>query len=86
MLDKILTDPRWDLKFIGMQIIIEGLALAAFERQRASAMDPSLKRYLLLSNKRRSTTCNVLALITLEEFIQDPLRRGRERRESRICL
>ena len=25
LLDKILTDPRWDLKFIGMQIIIEGL-------------------------------------------------------------
>ena len=25
ILDKILTDPRWDLKFIGMQIIIEGL-------------------------------------------------------------
>ncbi len=24
LLDKILTDPRWDLKFIGMQLIIEG--------------------------------------------------------------
>ena len=43
LLDKILSDPRWDLKFIGMQIIIEGLALAAFERQRAAAMDPLLK-------------------------------------------
>ncbi len=40
LLDKILTDQRWDLKFIGMQIIIEGLALAAFERQRATVMDP----------------------------------------------
>ena len=27
ILDKILTDPRWDLKFIGMQVIIEGLSL-----------------------------------------------------------
>ena len=27
LLDKILTDERWDLKFIGMQLIIEGLAL-----------------------------------------------------------
>ncbi len=34
LLDKILTDPRWDLKFIGMQIIIEGLALAAFNTTR----------------------------------------------------
>jgi hypothetical protein len=31
LLDKILTDERWDLKFIGMQIVIEGLALAAFQ-------------------------------------------------------
>ena len=31
LLDKILTDERWDLKFIGMQIIIEGLALGAFK-------------------------------------------------------
>ena len=34
LLDKILTDARWDLKFIGMQIIIESLALAAFHVQR----------------------------------------------------
>ena len=26
LLDKILSDPRWDLKFIGMQIIIEGIS------------------------------------------------------------
>ena len=31
LLDKILTDERWDLKFIGMQIVIEGLALEAFQ-------------------------------------------------------
>ena len=34
LLDKILTDERWDLKFIGMQLIIEWLALAAFNTQR----------------------------------------------------
>ena len=30
LIDKVLADERWDLKFIGMQLIIEGLALAAF--------------------------------------------------------
>ena len=40
LLDKILTDERWDLKFIGMQIIIEGLALAAFTNMKLSARDP----------------------------------------------
>jgi hypothetical protein len=43
LLDKILTDERWDLKFIGMQLIIESLALAAFNVQRAIAADVLLR-------------------------------------------
>ena len=46
LLDKILTDPRWDLKFIGMQIIIEGLALAAFNVARQGTNDPVFKDML----------------------------------------
>jgi len=46
LLDKILTDERWDLKFIGMQIIIEGLALAAFQSLKAITKDPLLKQLL----------------------------------------
>ena len=46
LLDKILTDERWDLKFIGMQIIIEGLALAAFQMLKAITKDPLLKQLL----------------------------------------
>ncbi|MGD8862751.1 MAG: ferritin-like domain-containing protein [Myxococcales bacterium] len=43
LLDKVLTDERWDLKFIGMQLIIEALALAAFNVQREMAADPLLR-------------------------------------------
>ena len=46
LLDKILTDERCDLKFIGMQIIIEGLALAAFQMLKAITKDPLLKQLL----------------------------------------
>ena len=46
LLDKILTDERWDLKFIGMQIIIEGLALAAFQMLKAITKYPLLKQLL----------------------------------------
>ena len=69
LLDKILSDPRWDLKFIGMQIIIEGLALAAIERQRAAAMDPLLKDlfYLVIRDEARHVTFGVNYL---EEFVQ----------------
>ena len=48
LLDKILTDPRWDLKFIGMQIILEGLALAAFKSDRAATRIPVLSELLRL--------------------------------------
>ena len=79
LLDKILTDPRWDLKFIGMQIIIEGLALAAFERQRASVMDPLLKDifYLVIRDEARHVTFGVNYL---EEFIQTLSEEEREER------
>ena len=43
LLDKVLTDPRWDLKFIGMQILIEGLALAAFQTIHQTTPDPLLR-------------------------------------------
>jgi hypothetical protein len=46
LLDKILTDPRWDLKFIGMQLVIESLALAAFHVQRMIVADPLLRDIL----------------------------------------
>ena len=46
LLDKILTDPRWDLKFIGMQLIIESLALAAFSVQKTMTSDPVLQQLL----------------------------------------
>ncbi|HEV2362759.1 MAG TPA: ferritin-like domain-containing protein [Caulobacteraceae bacterium] len=43
LLDKVLTDERWDLKFIGMQVLIEGLALAAFQSMRQTTRDPLLR-------------------------------------------
>lgn len=48
LLDKVLTDERWDLKFIGMQVLIEGLALAAFQAMTQSTRDPLLRQILQL--------------------------------------
>ncbi|KCZ90730.1 ferritin-like domain-containing protein [Hyphomonas johnsonii] len=48
LLDKILTDERWDLKFIGMQVLIEGLALAAFQTMAQTTRDPLLRQVLTL--------------------------------------
>lgn len=44
LLDMVLTDERWDLKFIGMQVLIEGLALAAFQAIVQTTRDPVLRQ------------------------------------------
>ena len=68
ILDKILTDPRWDLKFIGMQIIIEGLALAAFQASRELTHDPVLRDMLglIIRDEARHVT---FGINYLEEFV-----------------
>src|ERR1700746_3056851 len=40
LLDDGLTDSRWDMTYLTMQILIEGLALAAFQRIREQAQNP----------------------------------------------
>ncbi len=37
LLEQTLSDRRWDMTYLGMQVLIEGLALAAFQRIRDSA-------------------------------------------------
>ncbi len=70
LLDKILTDERWDLKLIGMQIIIEGLALAAFNTAKAVTPDPVLKDilHLIIRDEARHVTFGVNYL---EEYIEN---------------
>ena len=69
LLDKILTDERWDLKFIGMQIIIEGLALAAFQMLKSITKDPLLKQLLhyVVRDEARHVT---FGINYLEEFVK----------------
>ena len=40
LLDDVLRDSRWDMTYLGMQVLIEGLALAAFGLIRNTAGDP----------------------------------------------
>ena len=69
LLDKILTDPRWDLKFIGMQIVIEGLALAAFNAAKNATNDPVYEQMLdyIIRDEARHVTFGVNYL---EEFVK----------------
>ncbi len=79
ILDKILTDHRWDLKFIGMQLIIEGLALAAFQSSLNLARDPVLYDMLglIIRDEARHVTFGVNYL---EEFVQTLSEKEKEER------
>ena len=79
IIDKILTDERWDMKFIGMQIIIEGLALSAFATTRETTIDPVLKDvvYLVTRDEARHVTFGVNYL---EEFVKTLSDEEREER------
>jgi hypothetical protein len=40
LLDDVLSDTRWDMTYLGMQVLIEGLALAAFASIRDQSQNP----------------------------------------------
>src|SRR5438105_49508 len=64
LLDDIIQDNRWDMTYLGMQISVEGLALAAFGFIHQMTTEPSLKRLLryVMSDEARHVAFGVLSL------------------------
>ncbi len=55
LLEVVLTDRRWDMTYLGMQVLIEGLALAAFQRIRDQAKNrlaASVNAYVMQDEAR----------------------------------
>src|SRR5215831_12355971 len=55
LLEQTISDRRWDMTYLGMQILIEGLALAAFQRIRDTAKNPlaaSVNAYVMQDEAR----------------------------------
>jgi hypothetical protein len=64
LLDDILGDSRWDMTYLGMQIMVEGLALAAFGFMHQMTTEPLLKQLLryVMSDEARHVAFGVLSL------------------------
>jgi hypothetical protein len=64
LLDDIVEDSRWDMTYLGMQIMVEGLALAAFGFMHALTEEPLLKKLLryVMSDEARHVAFGVLSL------------------------
>jgi hypothetical protein len=64
LLDATITDGRWDFKYLGMQIIIEGLAMAAFGNLFQLTQEPLLKELVryVMKDESRHVAFGVLSL------------------------
>ena len=64
LLDDIIADRRWDMTYLGMQIMVEGLALAAFGFMHQMTTEPLLKKLLryVMADEARHVAFGVLSL------------------------
>jgi hypothetical protein len=80
LLDLILKDSRWDMKLLGMQIMVEGLALASFGALRQYTTEPLLKRLIhyVMLDEARHVAYGVLSLRDFYRGMSEADRRERE--------
>jgi hypothetical protein len=64
LIDDIIGDERWDITYLGMQIMVEGLALAAFGMMHQITNEPLLKKLLryVMADEARHVAFGVLSL------------------------
>jgi hypothetical protein len=70
LIDGIIADSRWDMTYLGMQIMVEGLALAAFGFMKNMTPDPLLRQLLryVMADEARHVAFGV---ISLQEYYQE---------------
>jgi hypothetical protein len=80
LLDMILTDKRWDFKFLGMQIMVEGLALGAFGMIHQTTSEPLIKQItqLIMQDEARHVAFGVLSLKDMYKEMSGSELRDRE--------
>jgi P-aminobenzoate N-oxygenase AurF len=80
LLNDVISDPRWDMTYLGMQVMIEGLALAAFAMIRDFSEEPlgkALNTYVM-QDEARHVAFGRLALRDYYPQLSDAERAERE--------
>ncbi len=82
IIDALMSDGRWDMKFLGMQIMVEGLALGAFGMMYRQTREPLLRELLkrVIQDEARHVHYGVLAL--REQYTKELSERERQERED----
>jgi hypothetical protein len=81
LLENVLSDSRWDMTYLGMQVLIEGLALAAFQSIRDQAQNPlaaQVNAYVMQDEARHVA----FGRIALREYYPELTDKERDEREE----
>src|SRR5262249_59606567 len=81
LLNDVLSDSRWDMTYLGMQVLIEGLALAAFANIRDVAenqLAASVNAYVMQDEARHVA----FGRLTLRDYYPQLTQAERDEREE----
>jgi len=80
LLEQALADPRWDFTYLGMQVLIEGLALVAFQRIRDYSKNTLCRQVnaYVMQDEARHVAFGRLALRDYYPQLTEAERRERE--------
>jgi hypothetical protein len=81
LLQDVLSDARWDMTYLGMQVLIEGLALASFALIRDQAQNPlaaSVNAYVMQDEARHVA----FGRLTLRDYYPHLTQKERDEREE----
>jgi hypothetical protein len=84
LLDDVIRDSRWDMTYLGMQVLIEGLALAAFGFIRNTATEPlgkAINAYVMQDEARHVT----FGRLALRDYYPQLTQAERDEREE-FCV
>ncbi len=81
LIDQVLRDSRWDMTYLGMQVVIEGLALAAFQQIRDHAQNPlaaAVNAYVMQDESRHVA----FGRLALRDYYPQLTQKERDEREQ----
>ncbi|HEY5072342.1 MAG TPA: ferritin-like domain-containing protein [Caulobacteraceae bacterium] len=81
LIDQVLRDSRWDMTYLGMQVVIEGLALAAFQQMRDNAQNPlaaAVNAYVMQDESRHVA----FGRLALRDYYPELTQAERDEREA----
>jgi hypothetical protein len=87
LLQQTLSDSRWDMPYLGMQVLIEGLALAAFGGMRDHTTNPLAKQVVayVMQDEARHVAFGRMALRDAYKELSDAERVEREEFVVEAC-